>query len=191
MICRESVLIRDSPMIRRPLAKTSEHLVCSQYSFSSLFSHPSVRMSFFREKAYTVARRADWLKDEKVTPMSPKFPNLSEIQSEHELHNYLKDGTELCRVIGLITMWNVPEMITYRTNNVSTLEEKNIRLFINIVEKELKLKNIFGKRKEEVFRKFTDFHVVIDGLSKISKKLQSKLEVKGFEKKEKKKRACL
>eukprot|EP00092_Neocalanus_flemingeri_P026485 GFUD01028707.1.p1 GENE.GFUD01028707.1~~GFUD01028707.1.p1 ORF type:complete len:1203 (-),score=297.06 GFUD01028707.1:58-3408(-) len=74
------------------------------------------------------------------------------------------------------------EGITYRTNNVSTLEEKNIRLFINYVENEFKIKDVFGKLKEGVFRKFIDFHIVIDGLSKISKQLETKLGVKGFEK---------
>eukprot|EP00092_Neocalanus_flemingeri_P028121 GFUD01030541.1.p1 GENE.GFUD01030541.1~~GFUD01030541.1.p1 ORF type:complete len:1184 (-),score=262.71 GFUD01030541.1:2327-5611(-) len=78
------------------------------------------------------------------------------------------------------------EGITYRTNNVSTLEEKNIRLFINYAEKELKIKDIFGKLKEGVFRKFIDFHIVIDGLSKISRQVETKLGVKGFEKTKKK-----
>ena len=83
----------------------------------------------------------------------------------------------------MVTTGTVPAGITYRTNNVSNLEEKNIRLFITTVENELKIKDVFGKLKEEVFRKFVDFYVVIDGLSKISKKLEARL---GFEKTKKK-----
>ena len=54
-------------------------------------------MSFLRRGRASVAgsredwdRCRDWLNNEKVTPMSAKVPNLSEIQSEFELHNYLK-----------------------------------------------------------------------------------------------------
>ena len=126
----------------------------------------------------------DWLNNEKVTPMSPKVPNLSEIQTQYELYNYLKDGTELCRVIGMITEGSIPTDITYRTNNVSNLEEKNVRLFLNLVERNLGIKNVFGKHKEGVFRKYKDFYVVIDGLSEVSKKLLEKklLSIEGFRK---------
>ena len=127
-------------------------------------------------------RCKDWLNDEKVTPMSAKVPNLDEIETEAELYNYLKDGTELCRVIGMVTSGSVPTGITYRTNNVSNLEEKNIRLFISLVESELKIKDVFGKLKETVFRKYIDFYTVIDGLAKISKKIESKSGIKSFEK---------
>ena len=82
----------------------------------------------------------------------------------------------------MVTSRQVPPGITYKTNNISNLEEKNVRLFISIVENELKIKDVFGKLKETVFRKYVDFHVVIDGLAKISKKLESKLGIKGFEK---------
>ena len=76
-----------------------------------------------------------WLKA--VTPISAKVPSLDEVTTEYELYQYLKDGTELCRIIGLITIKQVLQGITYRTNNISNLEEKNVKLFISYVEKEL------------------------------------------------------
>ena len=56
----------------------------------------------------------DWLANEKVTKMSAKVPSLAEIRNEEELYNYLKDGTELCRVIGIVTHGQLPEGIIYR-----------------------------------------------------------------------------
>ena len=54
-----------------------------------------------------------WLANEKVTKMSAKVPSLEEIKDEEGLYNYLKDGTELCRVIGIVTKGQLPEGITY------------------------------------------------------------------------------
>ena len=77
------------------------------------------RMSFLRKGRASVSgvkddwqRCRDWLNNEKVTPMSAKVPDLSEIQTEFELHNYLKDGTEVCKVIGMFTIGTVPAGIT-------------------------------------------------------------------------------
>eukprot|EP00092_Neocalanus_flemingeri_P013360 GFUD01014404.1.p1 GENE.GFUD01014404.1~~GFUD01014404.1.p1 ORF type:complete len:1194 (+),score=272.25 GFUD01014404.1:67-3648(+) len=122
-----------------------------------------------------------WLNNKTVTPTSAKLPGLDEVTTEYELYQYLKDGTELCRVIGLITSKHVLEGITYRTNNISNLEEKNVKLFISYVERELKLQNIFGSRNEQVFRKFESFYKVLEGLSKISKQLERKINVPGFD----------
>ena len=73
------------------------------------------------------ARR--WLMNEKVTKSSAKVkreeetskssnccqvPSLKNIKTEVELYNYLKDGTELCRMIGVVTKGTVLENITYR-----------------------------------------------------------------------------
>ena len=55
-----------------------------------------------------------WLAHEKVTKMSAKVPGLTDISDEMGLYNYLKDGTELCRVIGLVTRGQVLQGITYR-----------------------------------------------------------------------------
>ena len=53
-------------------------------------------------------------------------------------------------MIGLLTKGRVPERIVYRTNNISTLEEKNIALFISIVSEEFKdLEDIFKKSKKK------------------------------------------
>ena len=120
----------------------------------------------------------NWLKA--VTPISAKVPSLNEITTEYELHQYLKDGTELCRVIGLVTSKQVLAGITYRTNTISNLEEKNIKLFISYVEKELNISNIFGLQREQVFRKFESFYKVLEGVSKISKQLEKNINVPGF-----------
>ena len=108
----------------------------------------------------------DWLKQKSVTRMSAKVrntdypqnfpptiffqsPGLEELQTEYDLYVYLKDGTELCRMIGLLTKGRVPEGIIYETNNMSVLEEKNLLLFIKIVAEEFAdtkdLKDIFKK----------------------------------------------
>ena len=75
-------------------------------------------------------------------------------------------------MIGLLTRGRVPEGIVYQTNNISTLEEKNLDIFIQIVAEEFKgnkdLKDIFKKGIKEkenesakgsiqVFNKFRDF----------------------------------
>ena len=44
----------------------------------------------------------------------PQVPDLSNIKTEAELYTYLKDGTELCRMIGIVTKGTVLEKITYR-----------------------------------------------------------------------------
>ena len=56
----------------------------------------------------------DWLANERVTKMSAKVPSLAEIRTKEGLYNYLKDGTELCRVIGTVTNGQLPEGIIYR-----------------------------------------------------------------------------
>ena len=124
----------------------------------------------------------NWLKHKEVTPASAKYPGLNEISSEYELYQYLKDGTELCRVIGLITYQKQTlEGIIYRTNSISDLDEKNIKLFIKFVESELKIQNVFGSHQEQVFRKFENFYKVLDGLSKISRHVEKKINIPGFD----------
>ena len=143
-----------------------------------------------------------WLNQEKVTKMSAKvpyhyqifichficdsvldtylllslqIPSLRDIVSEYELYTYLKDGTELCRMIGLVTTGQVLQGIVYRPNNISTLEEKNISLFLSHVEKELKLSDLFGRENgSQALHKFSNFHIVISGLAKVSEKIQKR-----------------
>ena len=43
-------------------------------------------------------RCRNWLADRRVTPSSAKIPSLGQLTEEYELHTYLKDGTELCRL---------------------------------------------------------------------------------------------
>ena len=155
----------------------------------------------------------DWLKQKTVTRMSAKVrstdypqhfsptnffqnPGLEELLTEYDLYVYLKDGTELCRMIGLLTKGRVPEGIIYETNNMSALEEKNLLLFIKIVEEEFAdtkdLKHIFKKPvgkgtkmeapelRHEIFTEFSDFGVVLTWLSKLSKAIQKKHNIPPF-----------
>ena len=46
--------------------------------------------------------------------LSSQVPDLSNIKTEAELYTYLKDGTELCRMIGIVTKGTVLEKTTYR-----------------------------------------------------------------------------
>ena len=94
---------------------------------------------------------------------------------------------ELCRFIGHVTGKQVAG-ITYRTNNISSLEEANVKLFISHVENELKIDNVFGDEAQKVFRKFGNFHIVLKGISKISnhKIVEAKVGRKGFIKSTKK-----
>ena len=103
------------------------------------------------------------------------MPSLSDIKTEYELYTYLKDGTELCRMIGFLTTGQVLAGITYGPNNISTLEEKNISLFLGHVEKELGLQNLFGRENgSQVLHKFSNFHIVLSGLGKVSEKIHKK-----------------
>ena len=101
-------------------------------------------------------------------------PSLGEIRTQFELYTYLKDGTELCRMIGLLTRQRVLDGIIYRPNNISSLEEKNVSLFINFVETEFKMKSIFGAHGPQVFHKFANFFVVLSGLARLSREIQRK-----------------
>ena len=77
----------------------------------------------------------------------------------------------------------------FRTNNISTLEEKNIGLFLNHVatHDDLKIKRteVFRGKNEQVFDKFENFHIALAGLAKISEKLEKKIKVPKFEAKSK------
>ena len=70
----------------------------------------------------------------------------------------------------MLTKNQVLEGITYSTNNLADLEEKNVLLFLDTVEKETKLSDLFGSSAEKALRKFELFPGVQDGLSKLSKK---------------------
>ena len=70
-----------------------------------------------------------------VTQFSSR--SVERVSSERELYSYLKvsevkegkvwcrvmmqDGTELCRLVGLLTRGKVPEDIVYRTNNIRSV----------------------------------------------------------------------
>ena len=108
------------------------------------------------------------------------MPSLSEISSEFELYNYLKDGTELCRMIGLIAQGRVLDGVIYRANNISCLEEKNVSLFLSFVESEFKLQNLFGAHRNQALGTFTNFHVVLSGLARLSREVHRKLKIPKF-----------
>ena len=106
-----------------------------------------------------------------------QVPSLSEITNQYELYTYLKDGTELCRMIGLVARGRVLEGIVYRPNNISSLEEKNVSLFINFAETEFKVKSIFGAHGSQVFHKFANFWVVLNGLATLSREIFRKKRI--------------
>ena len=104
----------------------------------------------------------------------------------------MQDGTELCRLAGLLTRGKVPEDIIYRTNNIRSvpqvqglhtfccsnfslreLQQKNVALFLQIVDEEINKKHKrsinFGPRKEKALGNFENFHAVLKGLSELSK----------------------
>ena len=90
----------------------------------------------------------------------------------------LKDGAELCRIVGLLTEKKVSEEIVYSTKNVSNNEEKNLTLFLDTVERTTGLKDLFGSLGNKALRKLIFFPRVLSGLSALSKTLFSKQIVK-------------
>ena len=83
-------------------------------------------------------------------------------------------------MIGLLVKQRVLDGIIYRPNNISSLEEKNVSLFISFVETEFKVKSIFGAHGPQVFHKFADFFVVLKGLAILSGKIQRKFKISKF-----------
>ena len=59
-------------------------------------------------------RCRDWLAE--ASPVSAR--PVSQVTAAWELYSYLKDGTELCRIVGFLTKGKVPEEILYRTQNI-------------------------------------------------------------------------
>ena len=108
------------------------------------------------------------------------MPGLSEIHTEYELYEYLKDGSELCRMIGVVTQGKVLDGIVYRANNIALLEEKNVALFISFVEQKLKLPQVFGGHGSKVFQKFATFYVALLGLARVSKKIERMYKIPKF-----------
>ena len=60
------------------------------------------------------ARCRDWLVE--VSPVSAR--SASQVRGEAELYSYLKDGSELCRIVGFLSQGKIPEEILYRTQNI-------------------------------------------------------------------------
>ena len=128
----------------------------------------------------------DWVKCRNwlalITPTSAK--SVKQVSSERELFLYLRDGTELCRIVGVLTQGRVPEEMVYRTQSFSHLHQSNVALFLRIVETEINKKqnrNInFGPRKEHALGNFDNFYAVLKGLSELSKYFEKKTDVKGF-----------
>ena len=103
------------------------------------------------------------------------------MESEHDFYVYLKDGTELCRMIGLLTKGLVPEGIIFGSNNISALEEENVALFMKIAIGEFPdMQDLFRTKKSEVFSNFRDFNSVLCGLAKLSQKIKKKYKIPDF-----------
>ena len=105
---------------------------------------------------------------------------MSEIQTEYELYEYLKDGAELCRMVGVITQGRVLDGIVYRANNIAALEEKNIALFLSFVDQKLGLPQVFGGHGSKVFQKFATFYVALLGLARVSKNIERTHKIPKF-----------
>ena len=63
----------------------------------------------------------------------------------------------------------IRDNIVFSTNNLSNLEEKNILEFLSTVEKEIKISNLFGNKKEKALGKYVHFVTVLKGLSRLSR----------------------
>ena len=131
-------------------------------------------------------RSPDWIKCRnwlaQITPTSAK--SVKQVSSERELFLYLRDGTELCRIVGVLTQGRVPEEMVYRTQNFSNLQQNNVALFLRIVEAEINRKHNkrinFGARKEQALGNFDNFYAVLRGISELSKYFEKKTNVKSF-----------
>ena len=131
-------------------------------------------------------RSPDWVKCRnwlgQITPTSAK--SVKQVSSERELFHYLRDGTELCRIVGVHTQGRVPEEMVYRTQNFSNLQQNNVALALGIIESEINKKHNkrinFGPRKEQALGNFDNFYAVLKGLSELSKYFEKKTNVKGF-----------
>ncbi|XP_023344393.1 uncharacterized protein LOC111713689 [Eurytemora carolleeae] len=101
--------------------------------------------------------------------------DLDKVQEERELYKLLKDGVLLSRLMRWKKQDSLSDKtINYNTNNISTLEQANIKFFIDDVQKFYKIINIFEKHGPSVFKSYADFYIVLKGLSKLSYKLSPK-----------------
>ena len=89
------------------------------------------------------------------------------MQEDKDLFTYLKDGKRLCQLISCLTRKQVRGM-KYRTEIGSSQEEINVKQFIEHVYLNVGLKNIFEEKGEEVFKSFSNFPKVLNGLSKLA-----------------------
>ena len=67
----------------------------------------------------------------------------------------------------------VEKIILFRTNNLRSMEEENLRLFIQKSKEMFDIEKIFGDEKENggssVFRIFSNFDKVLNAIAKLSK----------------------
>ena len=68
---------------------------------------------------------------------------------------------------------NFFEYFNISSPHTSILEEQNVKLFIDKSEEFFKLKDIFDKEGEKVFRRFENFHIALAGLDKLSRKVEN------------------
>ena len=124
-------------------------------------------------------------------------------KTEEQLFNDLKDGKLLCRLLQFFTKEEIAiknRLVTlgyfverrllyylfecFSTNNVSSLEENNINLFLTNLSK-LKISGIddklFGEKRETVFRDYVNFSDILNGIAKLSRQLEKKTNVRGLD----------
>ena len=106
---------------------------------------------------------------------------LKSLNTDRELHYHLKDGKDLCCLAGKLALDRIPDGIIYATSNTPMLEEKNIKLFLDTVEKELGIRKLFGSKEEKVFKNLEDFPAVLRGLSRLSKHGKCRSKVRPFD----------
>ena len=59
-----------------------------------------------------------------------------------------------------------------RTNNVTNLEEENIKLFIEKAKEFYNIDNIFKKHIHKVFKDFNNFYLVLNAIAQLSCKIK-------------------
>ena len=60
----------------------------------------------------------------------------------------------------------------YRTNNVSNLEEENIKLFIEKAKEFYNIDNIFKRQSHKVFKDFNNFYLILNAIAQLSNKIK-------------------
>ena len=61
----------------------------------------------------------------------------------------------------------------HRTNKVKSLEEENLKLFIEKSKEYFNINNIFDDKKEQVFQNVNNSYIVLNSIALLSKKISN------------------